>query len=93
MANAAIIARMVIEQIFSMIDVEIARLRQARDLLAIPGRAISQTKKPKPAVKKSARKKRRFSREGLERLRKAATRRWQELKKAGVKSPHLAKLK
>lgn len=82
-----------IKQILSTIDAEIARLKQVRSLLVQLDKLLpTQTKKSKPAAKKVAGKKKHLTPEGRERLRLGAKRRWREMKKAGVKTPHLAKV-
>lgn len=90
----AIIARMWIKQILSTIDAEIARLMRVRSLMARLDKLLPvQSKKLQPADGKPAGKKRHWTADGRERLRKATKRRWREMKKAGVKTPHLAKVK
>jgi hypothetical protein len=85
---------MVLEDILSSIDAEIALLTQARALLAAGSSAVTKApakvgRPPKAAVKSpnaSPRKKKRFlSPEGRARIAEAAKRRWAAQKKAAAK--------
>jgi hypothetical protein len=75
-----------ISGILAEIDNEIARLQQARDLLA-GGRAKSPGR-PKGTGKKAAKapKKRRLSAEGRRKIAEAMKRRWAERRKEQAKS-------
>lgn len=85
---------MKVEDILAGIDQEIARLQQARNLLAGDqprrGRPKGSTSSAKKAVKTTAvkstgRKKRRLSAEGRKRIAEAMRKRWAERKKASAK--------
>lgn len=79
---------MQVDEILIEIDREIARLQQARDLLAgstskgVARRSAPAT--PKPQTKKSG--KRKLSAEGRRRISEALKRRWAERKKASARA-------
>ncbi|HEY3705580.1 MAG TPA: hypothetical protein VGL22_11000 [Terracidiphilus sp.] len=73
---------MVLSEILSQIDQEIATLQQARALLA--GSGIKAKKAAAKAAKAPA-KKRRLSPEGRRRIAEAVKRRWAEQKKTSSK--------
>jgi hypothetical protein len=69
---------MAIENILSQIDSEIARLQQARKLLANIGTTATSPRRasPKAAVKAKPARKRRISAEGRRRIAEAQRKRW-----------------
>jgi hypothetical protein len=67
-----------VNQILVEIDNEIARLQQARNLLA--GESVRGAKRGKPAVKRAP-SKRRMSPEGRRKIAEAMKRRWAERRK------------
>jgi hypothetical protein len=69
---------MAIENILAQIDSEIARLQQARKLLANIGTTSTQAARPakKAAVKAKPARKRRISAEGRKRIAEAQRKRW-----------------
>jgi hypothetical protein len=78
-----------VSQILMEIDNEIARLQQARNLLAggsdrLPGRAGSQISTP------AGKKRRRLSPEGRRKIAEAMKRRWSERRKLAAKSEKAA---
>ncbi len=76
---------MEVKDILAELDQEIARLQQARDLLA--GEIVkkrSPAKKKSPAIAKTAPKKRKLTPEGRKRIAEAMKRRWAERKKQEV---------
>jgi hypothetical protein len=71
-----------VSQILIEIDNEIARLQQARSLLAGEGaRGARGVKRGKAAVKRAPSKKRKMSAEGRRRIAEAMKRRWAERRK------------
>lgn len=71
-----------VSDILAQIDREIALLQQAHSLLS--GAAAPAPKKPGPAKKKSAKKKRVLSAEGRKAIADAARKRWAERRKAAA---------
>ena len=69
---------MAIEDILAQIDSEIARLKQARKLLATIGSTPTKAGRTatKAAAKAKPRKKRKISAEGLKRIAEAQRKRW-----------------
>jgi hypothetical protein len=69
---------MTIESILAEIDSEIARLTQARNLLASAGKksAPASSRKAKPAAAKKGRKRRTLSADARKRIAEAQRRRW-----------------
>lgn len=83
-ANRFILAPMALKDILAEIDEEIARLQQAKSLLAASGGSIApavRRGRPKknaasPTLAKPAKKKRNLSPEGRARIAEAVKRRW-----------------
>lgn len=79
---------MQVDEILIEIDREIARLQQARDLLAgSTSKGVARRSAPaapKPQTKKSG--KRKLSAEGRRRISEALKRRWAERKKASARA-------
>ncbi|MBV8114034.1 MAG: hypothetical protein JO300_04790 [Silvibacterium sp.] len=81
---------MQVSQILIEIDSEIARLQQARNLLA--GEGVKGAKRGKAAAKRVPSKKRRMTAEGRRRIAEAMKRRWAERRKeASAKAARTAK--
>ena len=81
-------ARMALKNILAQIDVEIARLQQARALLGATDVQKARRGRPKlnadtPLLSKPAKKKRNLSPEGRARIAEAVKRRWAKLKAKG----------
>jgi hypothetical protein len=81
-----------VDEILAGIDQEIARLQQARNLLAgdqprrgRPKGSTSAKKAVKTTAAKSTGRKRRLSAEGRKRIAEAMRKRWAERKKAAAK--------
>lgn len=83
---------MALKDIVAQIDEEIARLQQARSLLAASGIAVAlpavrrgrpKTNGETPALSKPAKKKRNLSPEGRARIAEAVKRRWAKQKARG----------
>ncbi len=82
--------RTMVKDILAAIDAEIARLEQARALLSTSGAVVAKRKRGRPAKVASieapklqkARKRRKMSAEGRERVRQAQIKRWAALKGA-----------
>lgn len=75
---------MTLDDILATIDAEIARLQQARTLLAgtSAGTRGKGTPTAKPDVKKAGRKKHKLSAEGRKRIIEAVRKRWAAQKRA-----------
>jgi hypothetical protein len=77
-----------VSEILSAIDLEIAQLQKAKNLLsgAAPKGVAASSKKPAPApVAKSSKKKRKLTPEGRKRIAEAVRRRWAAQKAAAAK--------
>jgi hypothetical protein len=79
---------MALKNILAQIDVEIARLQQARALLGATDVQKARRGRPKlnadtPLLSKPAKKKRNLSPEGRARIAEAVKRRWAKLKAKG----------
>jgi hypothetical protein len=82
---------MALKDILAQIDVEIARLQQARALLGATGVRKARRGRPKlnadgPLLSKPVKKKRNFTPEGRARIAEAVKRRWAKLKASGKRN-------
>lgn len=82
---------MEVHQIVKELDEEIARLKQARALLAGEARGIRKRGRPPKSAAKAAKKPRRLSAAGRRRISEALRRRWAQHRKAKAKTEKSAK--